>query len=194
MITLIEGWNWYVGADTSAIGTGQYDFQTIVTHELGHALGLGHSSDATSVMYGVLAAGVAQRTLTTADLAIVEAQTETGPTGLRVAGSPKGLPADHLRLHQTSIWSRPMSNDLGPGGTAAVPDQLLNANHGFGPAAWLPGPQGGSNADTSTSALVDAVFTNPREVTDSPDLDAIVSALWGGSSDDMLLRFDDFLV
>jgi hypothetical protein len=69
-ITLIQGWNWYDGRDPSAIGPGQYDFQTAVTHELGHALGLGHSPDPTSVMYAALSSGTANRTPKTADLAI----------------------------------------------------------------------------------------------------------------------------
>src|SRR5205823_12814606 len=34
-ITLINGWNWYTGSDTGTVGAGQYDFQTVVTHELG---------------------------------------------------------------------------------------------------------------------------------------------------------------
>src|SRR5207302_1217179 len=37
-ITLVQGWDWFAGADPRAIGVGQYDFQTVVTHELGHAL------------------------------------------------------------------------------------------------------------------------------------------------------------
>jgi len=38
-VTLIAGWAWHTAADTAAIPQGQYDFQTIVTHELGHSLG-----------------------------------------------------------------------------------------------------------------------------------------------------------
>jgi hypothetical protein len=67
-ITLIQGWNWYAGVNPAAIGAGQYDFQTIVTHELGHALGLGHSTDAGSVMYATLDTGAVRRTMTVADL------------------------------------------------------------------------------------------------------------------------------
>ena len=38
-ITMIQGWNWYAGADPTQIGAGQYDFETTMLHELGHALG-----------------------------------------------------------------------------------------------------------------------------------------------------------
>jgi hypothetical protein len=69
-ITLLQGWNWYAGADPVKISPNQYDFQTVVTHELGHALGLGHSSDPASCMSATLAAGTVVHSLTTADLAI----------------------------------------------------------------------------------------------------------------------------
>jgi hypothetical protein len=69
-ITLVSGWDWNTSADPSQIGANQFDFQTIVTHELGHALGLGHSANPGSVMYATLSPGVARRTMTTADLNI----------------------------------------------------------------------------------------------------------------------------
>jgi predicted outer membrane repeat protein len=71
-ITMVQGWNWYAGADPAQISSGQYDFETTVLHELGHALGLGGSTDPTSPMCETLAAGVGLRTVTTQDLNIPE--------------------------------------------------------------------------------------------------------------------------
>src|SRR5205823_4079662 len=51
-----------------AIDAVQFDLQTIVTHELGHALGLGHSTDPASVMFSNLDAGQVKRGLTVQDL------------------------------------------------------------------------------------------------------------------------------
>jgi hypothetical protein len=69
-ITMLQGWNWYAGSDPSQIGAGQYDFETTVLHELGHALGLGGSTNPNSPMFETLASGVADRTPTTQDLNI----------------------------------------------------------------------------------------------------------------------------
>jgi hypothetical protein len=69
-ITMIEGWNWYAGADPTQIGAGQYDFETTVMHEFGHALGLGGSSDTNSPMYETLPTATVRRTITVADLNI----------------------------------------------------------------------------------------------------------------------------
>jgi hypothetical protein len=80
-ITLIQGWNWYAGADPTAIQAGQFDFETVVMHELGHALGLGHSADPTSVMYATLAPGMANRNLTVADLNVPDGDSG-GSSGL----------------------------------------------------------------------------------------------------------------
>jgi hypothetical protein len=74
MITLVQGWNWYAGEDPANVGSSQFDFQTIVTHELGHALGLGHHDNSFSVMHDELSSGTVRRAITEADLSIPEAE------------------------------------------------------------------------------------------------------------------------
>jgi hypothetical protein len=89
-ITIIAGWNFYAGSDAAQIGAAQYDFQTVVTHELGHALGLGHSTDSTSVMYATLNTGTVNGGLTTADLNVPDSDT-TGACGLHAVLPPGAL-------------------------------------------------------------------------------------------------------
>jgi uncharacterized repeat protein (TIGR01451 family) len=67
-ITLVDGWNWYFGSDADGIAADQYDFQTVMAHELGHALGLGENADPSSAMSLYLAPGAVRRDLTAVDL------------------------------------------------------------------------------------------------------------------------------
>jgi uncharacterized repeat protein (TIGR01451 family) len=83
-ILLVNGWNWYTGSDASGIGSNQYDFETVAMHELGHGIGLGHSTDTSSVMYPSLANGDVRRDLSTADLSLIES--DSGPEPLLAAG------------------------------------------------------------------------------------------------------------
>jgi hypothetical protein len=85
-ITLIDGWDWYAGSDAAGIGSQQFDFQTIVTHEVGHSVGAEHSADSQSAMYTSLTRGVARRGFTSQDLALLEeAGGEEGDSSLTAA-------------------------------------------------------------------------------------------------------------
>jgi hypothetical protein len=68
-ITIIDGWNWYTGSDQASIAHDQYDFETVVIHELGHGVGFEHTSDVASAMHSNLRPGVAHRSLVSHDLA-----------------------------------------------------------------------------------------------------------------------------
>jgi hypothetical protein len=107
-ITLLQGWDWYAGSDPTQVGAGQYDLQTTVTHELGHALGLGESNDPTSAMYGTLAPGTAVRTLTTADLNVP--YDESGANAQRAAPIPSPVAGTNAIAAQT----------VAPGGLVVV--------------------------------------------------------------------------
>jgi Matrixin len=85
-ITILQGWNWYAGADPTKINGAQYDFQSTVTHEFGHALGLGGATDPNSPMFETLAMGQAHRTMTVADLNLLEPP--QGPDPERAAPPP----------------------------------------------------------------------------------------------------------
>jgi hypothetical protein len=130
-VTLLTGWNWYTGADPAAIEPTQYDFQTIVTHELGHAIGLGHSGDANSVMYAYLAPGAVRRTVTGQDLAVLDSHGDTSPEPLtaaawqgRRASTHQGLEPHQARPTTPTISSSAPSSPLGPAvlGVASSPE------------------------------------------------------------------------
>ena len=48
---------------TGAPSSNQYDFETVILHELGHAFGQGHSSVNAEIMYPSISYGIAKRTL-----------------------------------------------------------------------------------------------------------------------------------
>jgi hypothetical protein len=71
-ITINGDWNHYVGADRNSACAGQIDFQSVIAHESGPVLGLGHSSDLASAMSPYLAAGQAKHDLSASDLVILD--------------------------------------------------------------------------------------------------------------------------
>src|SRR5262249_43946258 len=87
-IVLVNGWNWYFGSDPNGIAPGQYDFQTVLTHEIGHALGLGESTDPSSAMYLYLSPGTTNRALTATDLNNIALEVPAGFAPIPAVGTP----------------------------------------------------------------------------------------------------------
>jgi hypothetical protein len=177
-VTLVNGWNWYYGADPAQISPAQYDFQTVTTHELGHALGLGHSTDADSVMFPYLAPGQVRRTLTASDLSIIDADLNGAPEPLLAAPSREGLvsaepAAELVDLRQTAPVSGPGAETVAvlasPTTTAAAqatyaaptlaplsgPANL--SSPAAGGAVALPAPQSGYATFDVSAERTDAV-------------------------------------
>jgi hypothetical protein len=149
-ITLLTGWDWYTGADPAGIGAGQYDFATIVTHELGHAVGLGHSGDTGSVMYAYLAPGQTRRTVTAQDLSVLDPDGDGKPEPLTAAlwrdhSAPAPLtPPAAIDVSRTAVAApAPQPSVFGGGrrnGSAPTPAARLNEgvrDAVFADLAWL---------------------------------------------------------
>ena len=81
-ITIITGWNYYLGADPNAVGADQYDFQTVATHELTHALRLGHGADTESVMFPFLGTAAAAAKSLADDLLLIDNDAAMQPEAL----------------------------------------------------------------------------------------------------------------
>ncbi len=109
--------NWHVGATT--------DVYTVALHELGHALGLGHTDNPADVMYPYYRFGVG---LSTNDIAGVQSL-YGAPAGAVV--TPPSITVPPLQL----LISSPSSGLRATGGTATIAGTLLNAS-GSASVVW----------------------------------------------------------
>ncbi len=133
-----SGWNFYTGSDPSQIGAGQYDFQTLATHELAHTVGLGESVDPSSVMYEYLAPGTVRRTFTDSNLALIDTNADrfmkaalpavqrttaaalsslltTGAPGLAIGSLPAGSIGWESALWESSVSPKDGHVAMSPG-------------------------------------------------------------------------------
>lgn len=148
-ITLVTGWDWYTDASTASIATSQYDFQTVITHEIGHTIGLAHSSDANSVMYRSLAPGVARRALTAVDLKELEDDGHTSDSDGEALYAERAAHPSNLPLPSTPPMAPAYGFDHSPVARAAdyYFTALLAASlPGVGQASALPGRRNAARA------------------------------------------------
>ena len=156
-ITLINGWNWYFGSDAKGIAPDQYDFQTVLNHELGHVLGLGENSDPSSVMSLYLSPGQVRRDLTANDLDAIQQELQSSPAPLP-ASSAAAASGDALAV------------------ATASPSPVMTAASGLEPAA--ADPQGFSvPANSIRPDTVPPVVPGLETLGDSQELQAGPSLL-----------------
>jgi uncharacterized repeat protein (TIGR03803 family) len=123
-VYLVEGWNYSTAADATQVGAGQYDFQTLATHELAHTVGLGESSDPGSVMYEYLSPGTARRTFTDSNLALINTDADRfmKVDGNAQAGVLAAGPSIAAAAGTNGGWNGPLP---GEGGVAAWTAALI---------------------------------------------------------------------
>jgi hypothetical protein len=98
-VALITGWNWYVSAGTT-VPAGQYDYESVVLHELARAVGINYSSGPQSVGLDSLKMGETRRQLSETDV-VQLALRYTPPAVGNPASSPTpdAAPADGSPFH-----------------------------------------------------------------------------------------------
>jgi hypothetical protein len=185
-ITLIVGWNWYTGADPNQIGSNQYDFQTTVTHEFGHALGLGGATDPNSPMHEVLESGAAHRTMTVQDLNIPYPPDGADPLTAAAPAVPGGSATN-------AAFATAIPPGLNAGEFAMQVGRLDTGYRNGNSAAWQspfaqnPVPSGAAQALQAQ----DALFSRRADRPPADDLMAVFNGLgrdaWSEELDAMAL-------
>jgi hypothetical protein len=124
-VYLVTGWNFYTGADPTQGGAGQFDFQTLATHELAHTVGLGESSDPNSVMYEYLAPGTVRRTFTDSNLSLINTDAD------------RFMKVEPAALQPLPSWA-PAAEGDGGAGLALLPNGQPQTSSLLGPTVANP--------------------------------------------------------
>jgi hypothetical protein len=119
-ITLVVGWNWFTGSDSSQIAFDQFDYGTVIIHELSHAIGLGHSTDTASVMFPYLSLADVRHDFSIADLTLMQEVESSAPQALRV--DPKSLGLLHASEGTAMVHAAVSCNAYQ---TVAVPRHII---------------------------------------------------------------------
>jgi MBG domain (YGX type)/Right handed beta helix region/Matrixin len=130
-VYFVVGWNYYTGSDPSQVGSNQYDFTTLATHELAHTIGLGESQDPSSVMYEYLAPGEARRTFTDTNLTLIDTDADRfmkvaralpTPTEQANAATPTAPLPLHAPVAAPSLGTSTLAFDLALAALDPTPD------------------------------------------------------------------------
>jgi hypothetical protein len=170
-IRMYETWDWDDGPGTS-LPAAAVDVQGVVTHEYGHALGLGHSGSLGATMYPTLAGnGVSQRSIAADDTAGVQAiygaKSASKPriTGTEVSAGTLTLSGHGFAASGLEIWFTRAASGGGSNGAPVKVGGAVSTDGGTRVSAAIPaaaGPgdvlvcnPGGGHADLSNAWPLD---------------------------------------
>jgi hypothetical protein len=172
-IRYYESWNWSDGPSTSVPGS-QIDLQGVACHEVGHAIGLGHSGSGSATMYpSISGSGIATRSITTDDQngtkAVYGTMSGTKPSvsGYTVTGSSITVTGSGFDPSGNQIWF----TQAGSGGNG-TPIKVTNlTSNGSTITASIPATAGSgdilvrrnstAHAGLSNAYPYDGVVTGP---------------------------------
>ena len=169
-IRFYQGWTWSDGPGN--VPGGQIDLQGIMTHEYGHALGLGHSSTSSATMYGVASGnGVADRSIASDDIAGIKAiygtASATKPiiSGINKCGNQLELLGSNFSSSNNEVWF----TQAGVGGNGN-PVKLTNVTSSMSGQliqVTIPGSAGSGDVLVRNSGTGNANLSNawPIDVT-----------------------------
>lgn len=114
-----------------AMETDKYDLQSVLTHELGHVIGLDHWPDPNAVMFGQFSSGETRRDLTDDE---IDAACTIYPPGRKVTGDGAGTP---LNGFSSACHTTTVSAEAPPDATACGVGRAGSPTFGAGMAAFL---------------------------------------------------------
>ncbi len=151
-IIIDDSENWYAGTGTPP--SSQHDLESVLLHELGHTIGLGHVINTSDVMHYAIAPGTTRRTLTGDNINAVNLKLmySTGGTHSHSVMSPVSASECNFfcDLNATYTLVEPSCNGYSDGWIK------VTVQGGTGPYshAWSPSPTGQQTApDGSTDSI-----------------------------------------
>lgn len=149
-IRYYQSWSWQDGPGTVS---GGIDLQGVACHELGHALGLGHSTVGGATMYpSISGTGVAQRSIENDDISGVKAVYGTisgsmpridSVTGSLIPGGTVTINGAGFHATNNRIWlDSDVVNGANSGGEPFIIDNQPSTNGGTKITITLPGAGG----------------------------------------------------
>jgi hypothetical protein len=161
-------WTWTTG------GSPTIDLQSVVTHEFGHALGLGHTGVSSAVMYASYTQGTLKRTLQADDIAGATAIYGATGGGSTPTNTPTNTPTPGGTSQPTNTPTRTPT----PGGSPS-PQGTPTNTPGSGGGTLTPTPTGAATA-TSTSTPTPTPGASPTPTNSLPLVPGANLLAWPG--------------